>query len=515
MIVETMSTAQICKEIDRACERTMNWFFNNFPRLQKEISHTKTGFKVYRLPEKSQNPNLIFITQSDKKSFAHQILIWRESPQGKHFYSCMVMRHGWHYQEFTPHFVARYIERLGLDCTPMEAMIHLMKNQMVDAGRVYETVNAATKKQNELLRECQPGTRQGYFKTSEGIAVIEIINNYYLYRTFLSNEMGFEVEKPVFEELEAMHEDDNFGHDVLYSLAPEGNTSPMREFESMFIPTGYQEHFNEDLEEYFGQKRPVVEVVCGIIENEGEVLCVQRPYGGMASTSGRWEFPGGKIEEGETPEDALKRELFEELDMEGVKVKGHVLTLKHAYAELNLKLHAYLCEVDNRYLSRNEHIDHKWLKPADFGKLRWAAADKRLIQSLNIAYKETHIFQPEELEHLFLTVGWASADYPDKLVEAMKGYKTVFSAWDGDKLVGLIAAMDDGVMTAYIHYLLVDPEYQGLGVGKRLAHKLKERYKDYLRITLNATEEAVKFYTSLGFKVDEGERAMHLTTMRN
>ena len=515
MIVETMSIAQICKEIDRACERVMNWFIHNMPRLTKELAHSKTGYKVYRLPEGSKTPNLLYITQSDKQSFGHQILIWRESPQGKYFYSCMMMRNGWHYQEFTPHFVARYIERLGLECTPMEAMIHLMKNQLVDVGRGYETVNAATKKQNQLLRECTPGTRQGYFKTQEGISVIEIINNFYRYRTFLTNDMGFEVEKPLFEELEAMHEDDNIGHDVLYRDFGGSGGSPIHEMEAMFIPTGYQEDFNEGVEEYFGQKRPVVEVVCGIIQNGGEVLCVQRPYGGMPATSGRWEFPGGKIEAGEKPEDALKRELFEELDMEDVKVKGHVLTLKHSYAELNLRLHAYLCEVESRYLSRNEHIDHRWLKPADFGTLRWAAADKRLIQSLNIAYKETHIFLPEELEHLFLTIGWASADYPEKLVEAMRGYKTVFSAWDGDKLVGLIAAMDDGVMTAYIHYLLVDPEYQGLGVGKRLVHKLKEHYKDYLRITLNATNEAVKFYTSLGFKVDEGERAMHLTTMRN
>lgn len=132
-----------------------------------------------------------------------------------------------------------------------------------------------------------------------------------------------------------------------------------------------------------------------------------------------------------------------------------------------------------------------------------------------IRYSDSPLFQPEELQRLFLTVGWASADYPQTLAKAMRGYGTVLSAWDSGKLVGLIAAMDDGVMTAYVHYLLVDPAYQGLGIGKSLVQRLKEHYKDYLRITLNATLTAVPFYQAQGFKVDEGEQAMHFTEMKN
>ena len=81
----------------------------------------------------------------------------------------------------------------------------------------------------------------------------------------------------------------------------------------------------------------------------------------------------------------------------------------------------------------------------------------------------------KELEELFLSVEWSSGHYPDKLEIAMKNYPTVYTAWDGDKLVGLLSAMDDGVMTAYIHYLLVRPDYQGKGVGEQLLESLPIR----------------------------------------
>ena len=76
---------------------------------------------------------------------------------------------------------------------------------------------------------------------------------------------------------------------------------------------------------------------------------------------------------------------------------------------------------------------------------------------MNIEYKDIHDFKSEDLERLFLSVEWSSGHFPDKLVVAMKNFSTVYSAWDGEKLVGMICAMDDGVMNAYVHYLLVDP----------------------------------------------------------
>ncbi|MGN0596746.1 MAG: GNAT family N-acetyltransferase [Ruminiclostridium sp.] len=132
---------------------------------------------------------------------------------------------------------------------------------------------------------------------------------------------------------------------------------------------------------------------------------------------------------------------------------------------------------------------------------------------MNIEYKETHDFTKEDLEDLFLSVKWSSGKYPHKLVTAMKNYKTVFSAWDKDKLVGMICAMDDGIMTAYIHYLLVNPAYQGQGIGRRLVEMTKEHYRDYLKIALIAYNDKLDFYESCGFEKSGDSSPMYFTSM--
>ena len=116
-----------------------------------------------------------------------------------------------------------------------------------------------------------------------------------------------------------------------------------------------------------------------------------------------------------------------------------------------------------------------------------------------IAYKATQDFSARDLERLFLSVEWSSGHFPDKLVLAMQGFRTVFSAWDGDLLVGLIAAMDDGVMNAFVHYLLVDPAFQGRGIGRTLVSMVKEKYKDYLRLAVIGYDREVSFYENCGF----------------
>lgn len=83
-------------------------------------------------------------------------------------------------------------------------------------------------------------------------------------------------------------------------------------------------------------------------------------------------------------------------------------------------------------------------------------------------YRDTKDFSQAELASLFSSVAWESARFPERLVRAMKGFQTVFSAWEGDGLLGLIAVLDDGEMTAYIHYLLVRPEAQRRGIGSAL-----------------------------------------------
>lgn len=130
-----------------------------------------------------------------------------------------------------------------------------------------------------------------------------------------------------------------------------------------------------------------------------------------------------------------------------------------------------------------------------------------------IAIKDIKTFDKDMLQDLFLSVGWSSGQYPDKLVQAMTHYATVYTAWEGGRLVGLVSAMDDGVMTAYVHYLLVRPEYQGQGVGRLLMEQIKKRYQDYLRIALHAYDQAIGFYESCGFSKGQGETPMYITCL--
>ena len=109
-------------------------------------------------------------------------------------------------------------------------------------------------------------------------------------------------------------------------------------------------------------------------------------------------------------------------------------------------------------------------------------------------------FAKEELEALFSSVRWESAKYHDRLVRAMRGFSCVLSAREEGRLVGLLAAMDDGEMTAYIHYLLVAPEAQGRGVGSRLLQAALARYRGYTRVVLHTDGEGVQaFYRKHGF----------------
>lgn len=130
-----------------------------------------------------------------------------------------------------------------------------------------------------------------------------------------------------------------------------------------------------------------------------------------------------------------------------------------------------------------------------------------------ITYKDTHEFTAEELQDLFLSVEWSSGHFPDKLVIAMKHFETVYTAWDGDKLVGLVCAMDDSIMTAYIHYMLVRPEYHKMGIGKTLLEKMKAHYKDYLRIVLVAYDKELGFYEHCGFEKAKDDSAMFITSL--
>lgn len=118
-----------------------------------------------------------------------------------------------------------------------------------------------------------------------------------------------------------------------------------------------------------------------------------------------------------------------------------------------------------------------------------------------ITYSDDKNLAPADLEQLFSALEWLSAGWPQRLARAMRGSGAVYTAWDGGRLVGLANAIDDGALTAYVHYLLVHPDYQGRGIGGQLMARVKEKYADYLYLVLiSETEKSLPFYQRLGFE---------------
>jgi GNAT superfamily N-acetyltransferase len=130
---------------------------------------------------------------------------------------------------------------------------------------------------------------------------------------------------------------------------------------------------------------------------------------------------------------------------------------------------------------------------------------------MEIQYTNTKEFDKTQLQDLFLSVQWSSGNYPDQLQIAMRNSDKVISAWDGDKLVGLVNALSDGIMTAYFHYLLVRPEYQAKGIGEQLMSRILNNYKDYARKVLIAYDKEIPFYQKCGFEIGKDKTPMFVT----
>ena len=123
-----------------------------------------------------------------------------------------------------------------------------------------------------------------------------------------------------------------------------------------------------------------IEVVAAIIRKEGRIFATQRGYGEWKDW---WEFPGGKMEPGETPEEALKREIREELSTE-IRVDELLCTVEYDYPKFHLTLHCYLCSLVTEALHLNEHEAARWLANDELDSVKWLPADREVIEKIEM-----------------------------------------------------------------------------------------------------------------------------------
>ena len=117
-------------------------------------------------------------------------------------------------------------------------------------------------------------------------------------------------------------------------------------------------------------------VVAAIIEQNGKIMIARRSYGDLA---GFWEFPGGKYEEGETGEQAIKREIREEFDVE-IDVKKYLCTVEHQYDSFYLVMDCFICTLKSEELILHDHSAIRWIDPTE-ENIDWCPADQKVIRN--------------------------------------------------------------------------------------------------------------------------------------
>ena len=124
-----------------------------------------------------------------------------------------------------------------------------------------------------------------------------------------------------------------------------------------------------------------IEVVAAVILYNNKILCVQRGDNKYNYIAFKYEFPGGKVESGETNEAAIKREILEELNLD-IKIDFQFITVNHEYPDFILVMHSFICSCSSPSLELTEHIDFKWLDKTELKSLDWAAADIPIVDKL-------------------------------------------------------------------------------------------------------------------------------------
>lgn len=124
-------------------------------------------------------------------------------------------------------------------------------------------------------------------------------------------------------------------------------------------------------------------VAAVVVREDGKILCARRGNARNPCVAWKWEFPGGKVEIGETPENALMRELREEMNFE-IRIVSKITNVRHAYPTIKINMDAFFCVPadETANFTLREHAEARWLTPETLATLDWAAADKPVVEKI-------------------------------------------------------------------------------------------------------------------------------------
>lgn len=276
-----------------------------------------------------------------------------------------------------------------------------------------------------------------------------------------------------------------------------------------------------------GINSKTVKVVAAVIRRGDQIFATQRGYGAYKDW---WEFPGGKIEAGETPEEALVREIHEELDAE-IAVDEYLTTVEYDYPEFHLSMACYWCSLKNEHLTLLEHEASRWLPMDDLGQVNWLPADVLVvnaIKAVNPADKTLQYYENNAESFASSTIAADMNDAGQRFLEHLsegtrildfgcgsgrdtkyflsKGFTV--DAVDGSSELCRIASEYTGIDVKQMLFQELDAVevYDGIWACASILHLPKDELADVLNRISRALKEGGILYTSFKYSTFEGIR---------